>query len=282
MRVKHIFQGIANKMLIDFDEIQEQIVHSGIRGGQREQTLRDFLAKYLPKRYSVGTGHVMDREGKMSSQCDIVVYDSFNCPLILVEEGYQIFPAEAVLAVIEVKSILDAGSMKEAVQNIQGVKSLHKDEPIAGCLFAYRTNYVSQLTIETVAESYLKKGKDVLPSERIDLVCVLAEGLLRHYKGAPTWGKDITSNVVYVILEASPSTLLLFLSLLMGLLGERNTTVPSLVHYATDGELGIVRTLGLCECGSSLKEIIIKKKKFNSIAYSCEVCGKIYDDISDD
>src|SRR5690349_19756662 len=114
MDVKNIFQGIANKMLVDFDEIQAQIVHNGVRGDQRERALRDFLTKYLPKKYSVGTGHVLDRTGKMSGQCDVVIYDSFNCPLILVEEGYQIFPVESVFAVIEVKSTFTATSIEEA------------------------------------------------------------------------------------------------------------------------------------------------------------------------
>ena len=36
MDIREIFQGIANKLLTDFDQIQAQIDHAGERGKQRE------------------------------------------------------------------------------------------------------------------------------------------------------------------------------------------------------------------------------------------------------
>jgi hypothetical protein len=122
MDIREIFQGIANKLLADFDQIQAQIEHSGERGGQRERALKAFLARYLPKKYTLGTGHIIDKTGNTSRQCDVVIYDDFNCPLLLAEEGYQLFPAEAVFGVIEVKSVLDASAIAQGVQAIQSVK----------------------------------------------------------------------------------------------------------------------------------------------------------------
>lgn len=141
MNVREIFQGIANKLLTDFDQIQGQIEHAGERGKQREAAVTAFLAKYLPKKYALGTGHVIDQKGDVSKQCDIVIYDAFNCPLLLVEEGYRIFPPEAVFGVIEVKSVFDAATTSESVQAIQSVKRLERGEPIAGGVFAYRSRY---------------------------------------------------------------------------------------------------------------------------------------------
>ena len=113
LNVKQIFEGIANTMLTDFDQIQSQIGHAGERGEDRETVVRDFLAKYLPKKYAIGSGQIIDRYGGISRQCDIVIYDALNCPLLLVKEGYQIFPVEAVLGVVEVKSILNSRSLED-------------------------------------------------------------------------------------------------------------------------------------------------------------------------
>jgi hypothetical protein len=207
MKVKNIFQGIAKKMLIDFDEIQSQIAHAGERGGQREQTLRDFLSKYLPKKYSVGTGQVIDKYGNISPQCDVVVYDAFNCPLILIEEGYQLFPVEAVAGVIEVKSILNATEIQDAVGKILKIKQLNREVPIAGFLFAYRSTYSgdNKQKVITSAEAFLRASNAVPSHKKIDLTCILAEGILRSNYGPPDWGIYDKSNWVEAIYETPQS-----------------------------------------------------------------------------
>ena len=57
--LRQILEGMANTMLIDFDQIQAQIGNAGERGEDREVVVRDFLAKYLPKKYALGSGQVI-------------------------------------------------------------------------------------------------------------------------------------------------------------------------------------------------------------------------------
>jgi hypothetical protein len=242
MQIIEIFDGIANKLLTDFDKIQAQIDHAGERGKQRERAIRDFLAKYLPRKYALGTGHVIDVEGSISKQCDIVIYDDLNCPLLLAEEGYQLFPAEAVFGVIEVKSALDANTIAQGVQNIQSVKQLKRighDEQVLGGIFAYRSKY-GKGRIEAIANALRRENKSIPPRERLDLVCVLTDGLIFDYKGFEGWEEE---GAMHVFLDATPSVLLLFLYYLIDLLEVRHSTMPSLIHYASGGELGIVRLL---------------------------------------
>jgi hypothetical protein len=245
--ITEIFQGIANRLLADFDQIQAQVEHAGERGGLRESALQAFLDKYLPKKYALGTGHILDKTGNTSNQCDIVVYDAFNCPLLLAEEGYQLFPAEAVFGVIEVKSVFDAKSLAEGVKNIQSVKRLERSEPIAGGIFTYRSRYKKIPRIETAAYALRRENKSIPPRERVDLICILTDGLLFNYKTEPHWGEGSEGSALFVCVDATPSVLLLFLFWWIEVLKERRSTMPNLVGYASEGEIGIVKTLSPAE-----------------------------------
>lgn len=244
MNITDIFQGIANKLLADFDQIQAQIDHAGERGKQREQAVRILLSKYLPRKYSLGTGHVIDMKGNMSKQCDIVIYDAFNCPLLLAKEGYQLFPTEAVFGVIEVKSVFDAATIAESVQSIQSVKRLERHEPIAGGVFAYRSRYRTEPRVEIAANALRRENKFIPPWERIDLICILTDGLILNYKSEPDWGEKGSHLDVFI---ETPSNLLIFLYYLIMILEERHSSMPNLVGYASGGEVGYVHLLSSAE-----------------------------------
>jgi hypothetical protein len=235
MDIHRIFQGIADKMLIDFNEIQAQIVHDGERGEQREQVIRDFLTKYLPKKYAIGTGHVLDPDGNISRQCDIVIYDAFNCPLLLVEEGYQLFPIEAVLGVIEVKSVINASLIAESAKNIQSVKQLQRYEPVIGGVFAYTSTYSTEPKIEMIANTLRRVNNSIPPKERIDLFCVLTDGVLRDCEA------DSGDRGLEIILESAPTILFLFLHFLLESLEKRQSSPPFIAGYASGNALGVFK-----------------------------------------
>ena len=65
------FDDIAKNMLQSFQGWENNISHQGEKGGIRERRVQDFLKKYLPKKYGVSSGHVIDHEGKHSKQEDI-------------------------------------------------------------------------------------------------------------------------------------------------------------------------------------------------------------------
>jgi hypothetical protein len=76
------------------------------KGTEREAFIRDFLANVLPPIYRFGTGDVTDKKGKKSGQLDVVVEypHSPTLPLTLGSRGTRLYLAEAVAAVIEIKS----------------------------------------------------------------------------------------------------------------------------------------------------------------------------------
>ena len=67
-----------------------------------EAHLKDLLREYLPKRYAVDTGFVMNASGRRSHHLDIIVADTFHIPPLCSEPTYKVFAAESVCAVVEV------------------------------------------------------------------------------------------------------------------------------------------------------------------------------------
>jgi hypothetical protein len=177
-RLVRIFEGVAEKMLMDFRQIQPQISHAGERGAQREETLKQFLEVYLPKKCGIGSGQIMNSRDSVSRQCDIVIYNALECPLLLTGKGYQLFPIESVLAVIEVKSSLNSKSIPECVENISSVKLLGTDEiSPACCFFAYTTQFRGQAAAYKVARQLALLSKNIPQRNRFDTGCVLDSGM---------------------------------------------------------------------------------------------------------
>jgi hypothetical protein len=102
--------------------------HPGIRGEIREEGVRKFLTAQLPQSLKVVRGQAVDYLGTISRELDIMVYDAtLNAPFH--GEGTQLLPAEALLAIIEVKSRLDS---KEWIKIASSVKRYLELRPYRG------------------------------------------------------------------------------------------------------------------------------------------------------
>lgn len=67
-----------------------------------ESILRDFLRDVLPMRVGVCQGFI-EQNGKLSQQCDIIIYDQLNYAPIYSYGEIQVIPSDSVIAVVEVK-----------------------------------------------------------------------------------------------------------------------------------------------------------------------------------
>jgi len=145
--------SVAKRMLLDF-EASKEINHNGVKGTVREESLRDFLIQYLPKKYSVGTGVIVNERGTQSKQQDIFIYDSFNSPVLFNTDSIRYMPIESIYSTIEVKSTLAKKDLEQAVENIQSVKRLvfkHYSLIPSGFIFAYQ----SKSGLEKVMRQYV-------------------------------------------------------------------------------------------------------------------------------
>lgn len=80
--------------------------HPGEHGTYREAITRDFMRKIIPQRLGIGSGFVIASTGDISTQCDIVVYDQLNTPVLESAERQRFYPVESVCGIGEVKSII--------------------------------------------------------------------------------------------------------------------------------------------------------------------------------
>lgn len=131
---------------------QNLIPHPGELGTGREEVIRDFLRRHLPKRFGVSTGFVFDVHGNVSRQIDVIIYDAFICPSFEAVGGKLFFPCEAVVCVGEVKSTLNSKrDIHKAFNNILSVRTL--DRSAGGKNYAHpdgesinqTTNYLDQI-----------------------------------------------------------------------------------------------------------------------------------------
>src|SRR5690242_2903473 len=89
------------------------LTHHGEDGRHVEGIIRGVLEKLLPKRFSIGSGFVINFDGQMSLQQDIVLFDNVDNAPLMYEGNSGVFTAESVYATIEVKKTLDSASLWE-------------------------------------------------------------------------------------------------------------------------------------------------------------------------
>ena len=121
--LKELFSSIADEMVASFNTMTS-VSHAPTRGGGHEIVWREWLCKYLPNRYKVDGGFIIDSAGNQSLQQDLIIFDRQYSPLLLNKDGILFVPAEAVYAVIEVKSKLGSSEIADALNKISSAKAL--------------------------------------------------------------------------------------------------------------------------------------------------------------
>lgn len=192
------YHGIVGQIQAEVEYINALFEHQGLKGSGNELKLVNMLKKFIPKKYGIGTGVIIDREGNQSRQCDIIIYDNQNYPDVLSISSSKFYPIEIVYAVIEVKTRLNLSSARESIQNIESVKSLKQSNqrfrvyptdpvekiddntsfwetqsptPPLGFVFAYKSKTNKLRTFHNWYNSELNRN---FP----DFVCCLDQGIL--------------------------------------------------------------------------------------------------------
>jgi hypothetical protein len=166
------------------------IQHRLLKGEFRERRVIAGLRPFIPLRYEMSSGVIVNADGNFSRQQDIILSDSMLTPPFLAAGELGVHPIEAVAAVIEVKSVATAQAMREAVENIASVKRLAPDEPrgfteirgasigmgetgdkpFGGALFLG-----SGASDEAMLDAYLDATGTLAPNDRPNAVVVVGE-----------------------------------------------------------------------------------------------------------
>ncbi len=116
---------IANEMRRKSVSIRRDFrTHHASAGENREDAVKKFLAEHLPKRFGVSAGLVLSPEGTFSKQADILIVDALNNAPLYGAATNQIWLAEAVFALIEVKTVLGPTELRDAIAKGRRFKNL--------------------------------------------------------------------------------------------------------------------------------------------------------------
>jgi len=111
------------QMQLEIESLRSAVAHPSSKGFGTENIIRHFLRKFLPKRYSLGSGFILIGN-ELSPQMDIIIYDEFyNIPLYS-EFGFGVYPVESVYGVVEVT--MQQLNAEKLAQDIQKHAKLRK------------------------------------------------------------------------------------------------------------------------------------------------------------
>lgn len=192
------FRSVYNKLEADALLFNRHLPHEGLKGSENERALADILRDFLPSRYGVeANALIIDRDGAVSRQCDIVVYDDVQFPKYF----RKVYPIETVHAIIEVKTELSKQQVDIALQNEAALRELSfqplltpywqtrtiekriPHAPPVHCIFGYRSStedfgtfirWFSNLPTQTKGD----KGYPYNPPFNHFIACALDKGLV--------------------------------------------------------------------------------------------------------
>lgn len=163
--------------------------HPGLTGRAREVFVKDLLKPILPSYAELGSGKIADSEGHLSSEVDVVIYSAATLPPLLLDVGFGVYPAEACIYAIEVKSVLTADQLRDALEKHRRLKQFQylpsalneiykptgpPSPPVIPALFAFG----SDLALEGKGElaRYRELDPDADTSPVIPVFCVAGRG----------------------------------------------------------------------------------------------------------
>lgn len=102
-----LYAEMQKEMLQKLNTGANSVVHPGTKGDNTETNWIRWFQEYLPNRYKVDKGVVIDSTGKQSEQIDLIIYDAQYSYLVFKQNETLLIPAESVYAVFEVKQNLN-------------------------------------------------------------------------------------------------------------------------------------------------------------------------------
>ena len=108
--------GIHKALEGRLSSVREYLRHPS-SGVNAENYFRQLLADYLPKRFAVDSGFVVNTDGDRSDFIDVVIVDTLNIAPLSAEPYFKVFPAEAVVGAIEITSAPRSRVKRKGIAN---------------------------------------------------------------------------------------------------------------------------------------------------------------------
>jgi hypothetical protein len=191
--LREAFIDVQAELELKLKRAAQSIEHTGTQGSVTENHWIDVFREYLPTRYDVASGFIIDSHGDRSQQIDIVIFDRHFTPTLLDQQQHRYIPAEAVYAVFESKPQIDKPYLEYAGKKAASARKLHRTSvaiayaagkydpkppfPIIAGIVAPKSSWVDGLG-ETFQRNLPTTG-----TEALDAGCALSDGAFDTYDG---------------------------------------------------------------------------------------------------
>ena len=121
---RNVLSTAQHKMTASIAQIRDTVPHAEETGDLVERVFRSQLLEVLPEKIGVSNGFVVDSQGSVSRQMDIILYDRLNTPRIFTSDGAQMFPAESTYACGEIKTDMNSTQLDSTFERCLSYKRL--------------------------------------------------------------------------------------------------------------------------------------------------------------
>lgn len=165
--------------------------HAVSKGDGAEAVWIELFKEYLPMRYQAEKAFVVDSEGNVSDQIDVVIFDRQYTPFIFKFKEQFYVPAESVYAVFESKQSVDAQHIAYARRKLKSVKALKRTSlpiptasgiipakpliPIHGGILTFESEWNPGMD-DPLLKALCGSSKD----DALELGCVAAHGFFKR------------------------------------------------------------------------------------------------------
>lgn len=225
INLSELYVGMQNEMLQKLNTGASAIIHSGTKGDNTESNWIGWFQEYLPNRYKVDKGIVIDSTGKQSEQIDLIIYDAQYSYLVFRQNNTLLIPAESVYAVFEVKQNLNKEIIEYAAAKAKSVRSLLRTSaPIKHAGGKYSPKELHEILAGVlttrcdwkppIANMVVKHIRACEREERLDFVCSISNNTFVIENNTFTKDYDATNNPEIFYCDENNSLVYLLLNLL--------------------------------------------------------------------
>jgi hypothetical protein len=125
-RLHILYEKLQDRLAVDLKNARDANEDPNAKGEASEGTWHQLLNAYLPRRYRVIKGIVIDCNGEESDAIDVVIHDRQFTPAIYQQFGLPYVPAESVYAVFEAKQQIDKANVDYAGAKAASVRRLRR------------------------------------------------------------------------------------------------------------------------------------------------------------
>lgn len=183
--LSELYFAMQEEMLQKLRTGSKAFTHSVTKGDNAEANWIEWFRSYLPKRYQVDKGIVIDSTGKQSEQIDLIIYDTQYSYLVFRQGEQLLIPAESVYAVFEVKQKLNKGMIEYAGNKAKSVRSLLRTSaPIKHAGGQYPPKELHEILSGILTtncewtsleiDNVVKYVKERKREERLDFICSIS------------------------------------------------------------------------------------------------------------